>query len=145
VRNVPAAGHTDAKILVVGRTPAEIVHTSDLKDRDDVLSYFIGAMHVPDLATNHFVPGGVRDHPASTGGTLLGSSQMGSRRWLGVGATACYGTVVKPCNFTGKFPNVGLMMGRYLAGETLIEAYWKSLAMPGREIFIGELLATLYK
>ena len=32
-------------------------------------------------------------------------------------------------------------MAHYLQGETLIEAYWKSVAMPGQGIFIGEPLA----
>jgi uncharacterized protein (TIGR03790 family) len=140
---VRAAGYADAKLMVAGRVPMEIVHTPGLKDRDDVLFYFIGAKIVPDLATDHFVPGAVGDHLTSTGGNLLGFSQMSSLRWLEAGATGSYGTVVEPCNITAKFPNVGLLMRRYLAGETLIEAYWKSVAMPGQGIFIGEPLATL--
>lgn len=36
-------------------------------------------------------------------------------------------------------------MGHYLRGETLIEAYWKSLSMPGQGIFIGEPLANPFK
>jgi uncharacterized protein (TIGR03790 family) len=142
-RNVRAAGYADAKLMVAGRVPVEIVHTPGLKDRDDVLFYFIGARNVADLASNHFVPGAVGDHLTSTGGNLLGFSQMSSLRWLEAGATSSYGTVVEPCNITAKFPNVGLLMRRYLDGETLIEAYWKSVAMPGQGIFIGEPLATL--
>ena len=64
-------------------------------------------------------------------------------RWLEAGATGSFGTVVEPCNATGKFPEVGLLMHRYLGGETLLEAYWKSVAMPGQGIFIGDPLATL--
>jgi uncharacterized protein (TIGR03790 family) len=142
-RNVCAAGYADAKLLVAGRVPVEIVRTPGLKNRDDVLFYFIGAAGVPDLATNRFVPGAVGDHLTSTGGDLLGHSQMSSLRWLEAGATGSFGTVVEPCNATAKFPNVGLMMRRYLSGETLIESYWKSVAMPGQGIFIGEPLATL--
>lgn len=142
-RNVRAAGYADAKLMVAGRVPVEIVHTPGLKDRDDVLFYFIGATNVPDLTSNHFVPGAVGDHLTSTGGNLLGFSQMSSLRWLEAGATGSFGTVVEPCNFSGKFPNVGLLMRRYLGGETLIEAYWKSVAMPGQGIFIGEPLATV--
>jgi uncharacterized protein (TIGR03790 family) len=143
VRNVRAAGYADAKLMVAGRVPVETVHTPGLKDRDDVLFYFIGARNVPDLTTNHFVPGAVGDHLTSTGGNLLGFAQMSGLRWLEAGATGSFGTVVEPCNFTGTFPNVGLLMRRYLDGETLIEAYWKSVAMPGQGIFIGEPLATL--
>ena len=70
---------------------------------------------------------------------------MSALRWLEAGATGSYGTVVEPCNFTAKFPNTGLMIRRYLAGETLIEAYWKSVAMPGEGIFIGEPLAAPFR
>ena len=142
-RNVRAAGYAHAKLMVAGRVPVEIVHMPGLKDRDDVLFYFIGARAVPDLTTNHFVAGAVGDHLTSTGGNLLGFSfsQMSSLRWLEAGATGSFGTVVEPCNFSGKFPNVEILMRRYLDGETLIEAYWKSVAMPGQGIFIGEPLA----
>jgi hypothetical protein len=69
---------------------------------------------------------------------------MSSLRWLEAGATGSYGTVVEPCNFTTKFPNPALLLRHYLAGETLIESYWKSVAMPGQGIFIGEPLARPY-
>ncbi len=142
-RDVRAASYPDARLLVAGRVPVQIVHAPGLKHRDDVLFYFIGAKSVPDLATNHFVPGAVGDHLTSAGGNLLGHMQMSSLRWLEAGATGSFGAVVEPCNFTGKFPNVGLLMRRYLDGETLLEAYWKSVAMPGQGIFIGDPLATV--
>jgi uncharacterized protein (TIGR03790 family) len=142
-RNVRAADYADAKLLVAGRVPVEIIQAPGLKNRNDVLFYFIGASDVPDLATNRFVPGAVGDHLTSAGGDLLGHSQMSSLRWLEAGTTGSFGTVVEPCNATAKFPNIGLMMRRYLAGETLIESYWKSVAMPGQGIFIGEPLAIL--
>jgi uncharacterized protein (TIGR03790 family) len=142
-RNVRAASYADAKVLVDGGVPVQIVHTPALQNRDDVLFYFIGAVSVRDLATNHFVAGAVGDHLTSTGGDLLGQRQMSSLRWLEAGATGSFGTVVEPCNSRSKFPQVGLLMRRYLHGETLLEAYWKSVAMPGQGIFIGDPLATL--
>ena len=33
------------------------------------------------------------------------------------------------------------LAARYMRGETLIEAYWKSVAWPGQGLFIGEPLA----
>jgi len=107
--------------------------------------YFIGAAQVPDLETNRFLPGAVADHLTSIGGMLTDSSQMSSLRWLEAGATASYGSVVEPCNITAKFPNPVLLMLHYLAGETLIESYWKSVAMPGQGLFIGEPLAAPYR
>lgn len=100
-----------------------------------------GASAVSKLASNRFLPGAVADHLTSFGGDLLGGGQMSSLRWLEAGATGSYGAVAEPCNYTAKFPNVGLMMKHYLGGETLLEAYWKSVAMPGQGLFVGEPLA----
>jgi uncharacterized protein (TIGR03790 family) len=140
-RNVRAGEYPLVEPAIAGRIPVDILHTPGLKNRTDVLFYFIGAINVPDLATNRFVPGAVGDHLTSNGGALLGSSQMSALRWLEAGATGSYGTVVEPCNFIGKFPNVAVLMRRYLGGDTLIEAYWKSVAMPGQGIFIGDPLS----
>ena len=70
---------------------------------------------------------------------------MSSLRWLEAGATGSYGTVVEPCNFPGKFPDVSVLMRHYLGGETLLEAYWKSVLMPGQGLFIGEPLAAPFR
>jgi len=43
--------------------------------------------------------------------------------------------------FVEKFPRPDIVINRYLNGETLIEAYWKSVAWPGQGVFIGEPLA----
>lgn len=140
-RNVRAATYTDAKLLVNGAVPVEVVKAPALEAKSDVLFYFIGAAEVGKVGTNHFLPGAVADHLTSLGGDLTGSVQMSSLRWLEAGATGSYGTVTEPCNILSKFPNPGMMMKRYLAGETLIEAYWKSVAMPGQGLFIGDPLA----
>jgi uncharacterized protein (TIGR03790 family) len=71
--------------------------------------------------------------------------QMSALRWLEAGATGSYGTVVEPCNLPQKFPNPALVAANYLKGDTLIEAYWKSVAMPGQGIFIGEPLAAPFR
>lgn len=110
----------------------------------DVMFYFTGAVTIPDLNSNRFLPRAVGDHLTSTGGALLDTDQMSSLRWLEAGTTGSYGTVTEPCNFTAKFPDPLIMMKHYLLGETLIEAYWKSVAMPGQGLFIGEPLARPY-
>lgn len=140
-RDVRATEYPDARMLIGGRIPIRVVTGRAPADRSDILFYFIGAARIPGLDANHFLPGAVGDHLTSYGGELTGRTQMSALRWLEAGATGSYGTVVEPCNFLAKFPNVGLLMKRYLSGETLIEAYWKSVAMPGQGIFIGEPLA----
>jgi hypothetical protein len=44
-----------------------------------------------------------------------------------------------------KFPFPALLITRYMRGETLIEAYWKSVAWPGQGLFIGEPLAAPFR
>lgn len=116
----------------------------------DVMLYITGLVTVPDLESNHFRPGAIGDHLTSFGGVLTGPSgrssdggngQMSALRWLEAGATGSYGTVVEPCNHRGKFPDPGLLLSYYRRGDTLIESYWRSVAMPEQGVFIGEPLA----
>jgi len=144
-RDVRRGGYADAAMVAAGRVRTQIVDGPALRGHDDVMFYFIGAAQVPDLGSNRFLPGAVADHLTSTGGMLSDSPQMSSLRWLEAGATGSYGTVVEPCNFAAKFPNPAVLMAHYLAGETLLESYWKSVAMPGQGIFIGEPLAAPYR
>lgn len=106
-----------------------------------VLFYFTGLADVPGIATNTYRPGAVADHLTSYGGQVPQSGQMSALRWLEAGATASYGTVVEPCNYTTKFPQVSVLLLHYFRGEPIIEAYWKSVRMPGEGLFIGEPLA----
>jgi hypothetical protein len=69
---------------------------------------------------------------------------MSVLEWLESGATGSYGTVVEPYNIPGKFPHPGVLIDHYTRGETLIESYWKSVAMPGQGLFVGEPLARPY-
>ena len=119
----------------------ESLQQDHLHDRDDVLFYFTGQKRVEGLETLNFVPGAIADHLTSGAGQLTAGWQMSSLRWLEAGATGSFGAVKEPCNFIGKFPNPGILMTYYLHGATLLEAYWKSVAMPGEGIFIGEPLA----
>ena len=119
----------------------EHIKADALRGKPDVLFYLTGAVSVPDIDTNHYRPGAVADHLTSSGGQLTDSRQMSSLRWLEAGATGSYGAVTEPCNFPSKFPDPGVLIATYLTGATLIEAYWKSVEMPGQGIFIGEPLA----
>ena len=66
---------------------------------------------------------------------------MSAFQFLLAGATGSYGTVVEPCAYQEKFPDPSVLVPRYFAGATLIEAYWKSVVWPAEGIFIGEPLA----
>lgn len=143
-RSVRKQFFAETKSTFQTQLPVHVMQSDSLKNATDVMFYFTGLTRVPDIESNRFLPGAVADHLTSFGGQLTDSSQMSALRWLEAGATGSYGTVVEPCAFTQKFPNPLLLMQKYLAGEALIEAYWKSVAMPGQGVFIGEPLARPY-
>jgi len=140
-RNVRSRWYGLVQTLFQRRLRVVQVAEGPLLDRNDVLFYFIGQAQVAGLETLRFLPGAVADHLTSAGGMLTDSGQMSALRWLEAGATGSYGTVEEPCNFSQKFPHPAVVIGHYLEGETLIEAYWKSVNMPGQGIFLGEPLA----
>ncbi len=142
-RNVRAVLYPDL-IAQYFDSPLDLRLVKDdfIKNKTNVLFYFTGVTHVKALNTIKFVPGAIADHLTSVGGDLSGKGvQMSSLRWLEAGATGSYGTVIEPCNYLAKFPHPGVVINHYLHGETLLEAYWKSVAMPGEGVFIGDPLA----
>jgi uncharacterized protein (TIGR03790 family) len=115
-----------------------------IESQQDVMFYFIGLARVQKITTNKFLPGAVADHLTSAGGVLKNSYQMSIMEWIKAGATGSYGTVVEPCNYPEKFSNPGVLMDYYLKGNSLIEAYWKSVEEPGQGLFVGEPLSKPY-
>lgn len=141
----------DMQLLAATSVPGITMHyvnnsggagSNFISGRSDVMFYFTGLAVVPQLAGNRWRAGAVGDSLTSTAGVLPGGNgQTPVTAWLQAGATASYGTVEEPCNHVEKFPNPNVMVGRYRRGDTLIEAYWKSVQMPGQGLFVGEPLA----
>jgi hypothetical protein len=141
-RNVRAQAYEQVRATLGAAYPIEQVDADALEGRTDVMFEFTGVARVASLAANRFVDGAIADHLTSFGGILgIGGNQTSALDWLAAGATGSYGTSSEPCNFRAKFPEVGIVMARYLAGEALVEAYWKSVAMPGQGVFVGDPLA----
>ena len=143
-RNVRASLYPQTNERVAGRLAVRELTTPVGQPLADVIGYFSGVARVQELPLLGFRPGAAADHLTSTGGVLTNPSQMSALEWLRQGATASYGTVSEPCNRVGKFPDPGILFDHYLRGDTLLEAYWKSVAMPGQGLFIGEPLARPY-
>lgn len=143
-RNVRARHYDDAESLLSGRVNVRQSSTPVQNLADPAIGYFTGAIRVAELHGIRFLPGAVADHLTSTGGAAGNPTQMSAVEWLLQGATGTYGTVTEPCNHLAKFPNPGVLLDHNLHGETLLEAYWKSVAMPGQGLFIGEPLARPY-
>jgi uncharacterized protein (TIGR03790 family) len=121
--------------------PVYFLDQNSIENKTDVMFYFTGLIKVPNIDKNAYLPGAIADHLTSTGGVLTGSDQMNILDWLKAGATASYGAVTEPCNYPAKFSHPGVLLYYYLRGNSLIEAYWKSVEEPGQGIFIGEPLA----
>ena len=143
-RNVRAAVYEQGLSLLTHRVRTVRLTTPIRNEIPDIIGYFTGVQQVEELPRLHFRPGALADHLTSLGGILYGGGQMSAIEWLKQGATASYGSVSEPCNHTEKFPNPAVLFDHYLRGETLLEAYWKSVAMPGQGLFIGEPLARPY-
>lgn len=115
----------------------------EITGRSNVLFHFTGLARANQAASNTWLPGAAADHLTSFGGVLPDGfgAQMPATEWLRAGATASYGTVEEPCAFEQKFPRASVLVNRYRQGDTLIEAYWKSVQWPGQGLFVGEPLA----
>lgn len=145
LRNVRAAFYPSIEQKLGSVLKINPIQADKLQDRNNVLFYFTGLKRVWGIADNYYLPGAIADHLTSAGGQLFTSGQMSILEWIDAGVTASYGSVVEPCNFTAKFPHPGVVIERYLTGDTVLEAYWKSVRMPGQGLFVGEPLATPFK
>ncbi len=143
-RNVRARRYKIIQELLAEKINIAQINANVLKDKKDVMFYFTGRAKINAIESNDYLPGAIADHLTSYGGRLFGYKQMSILRWLDAGATASYGTVVEPCAFTQKFPNPGIVIERYTQGESLLQAYWKSVAWPGQGVFVGEPMAAPY-
>ncbi len=143
-RNVRAATYSDARAVLEPRVQVEELSTPIGRSVPNAIAYFTGASRVAELEQIRFRPGAVADHLTSAGGLLDGRGQMSVIEWIRQGATASYGTVSEPCNILGKFPDIAVLMRHYLEGDTALEAYWKSVLMPGQGLFVGEPLSRPY-
>ncbi len=116
--------------------------SDEVSGQINVMFYLTGLEIVRQVATNSYLPGAVGDSLTSFAGYLPDAlGQMPITTWLQAGLTGSYGTQEEPCNFSEKFPRATVLAARYRRGETLIEAYWKSVQAPGQGLFIGEPLA----
>jgi len=140
-RNVRAASYPRVRRALGAAYPIEQVDSDALEGRSDVMFEFTGVAVVTDMTSNRFLDGAIADDLTSFGGALTGRGQTTALDWLSAGATGSYGTATEPCNYRAKFPDVGIVMAHYLGGETLVEAYWKSVLMPGQGVFVGDPLA----
>jgi len=106
----------------------------------DCLGIMSGFASEPNIETGNYtiLPGAFGDHLTSFGATFDGGAQTRVSSWIRKGASASFGTVEEPCNYTGKFPNAKIH-SRYFAGMSLAEACLRSLQfVPFQGLFYGD-------
>lgn len=119
-----------------------IVSAQTLSGRTNVIGYQTGLAILKDLDTLHFLPGAYADHLTSFGGAIADERhQTPVTALIKAGATASFGTVREPCNLPEKFPDPARLLFNYLRGDSILEAYWKSVDMMTEGLLIGEPLA----
>jgi len=143
-RSVPREASMDRAKAAFAREISISMHrqSDGVKNADGIIGYQIGLPVVTELETNTYLPGAFVDHLTSFGGALREKKgQTTIAAFLRAGATAAYGTIREPCNYSQKFPDPYLTLRNYLAGDTIMEAYWKSVTMVTEGLFVGEPLA----
>ena len=116
----------------------QILVTNAIANVPDLMGHMIGRRTEPaGLFSNTFVPGALADHLTSFGGQLSGSSQMDILTWIEAGASASYGTVIEPCNYTSKFPDPRVHFW-YARGFSAAEAYLMSVENPYQGVIVGD-------
>ena len=88
-----------------------------------------------------FASGALADNLTSFGGKIFEyNDQLSIVKLLLLGAAGCYGTVVEPCAYLGKFPSPQNYL--YQArGYTMAECYYQSVTNPYQGLLLGEPLA----
>ena len=140
-RNVRSVLFPPPGLLAGLGVQVDVRDVADAAPLQRVFLYQTGLVRVDGLDRIPWLPGALADHLTSSGGQLLGSTQMSILDWLESGATASYGTVSEPCNHLQKFPHPQLLLLNYLQGASALEAYWRSVAWPAQGVFVGEPLA----
>jgi uncharacterized protein (TIGR03790 family) len=115
---------------------------SDMSGVTNVIGYQDGYATISLIVqtNNIWMAGAYADHLTSYGGTIPSVGHSTVLDWMDIGATASYGTVNEPCNYTEKFPHP--LVGFYYArGFTIGEAYTMAVQAPYQGLFAGDPLA----
>ncbi|HEY3857681.1 MAG TPA: TIGR03790 family protein [Verrucomicrobiae bacterium] len=141
VRNIRFLAFDNAVQECRARSDFAVIRTNaDSPDFPDALGVETGLASFT-LQGDIFVPGAIADSLTSFAGILFeASGQTSLLEFMDSGATASYGTVVEPCNYTYKFPDpmVYFFQNR---GFCIAESYYQSVADPFQGLLVGEPLS----
>jgi len=109
---------------------------------EPVAGYTIGRATLPYTLTNETLsPVAIAEHLTSCGAIFPDAcgGQDTLWKWFAAGASASYGTVAEPCNFTAKFPDPAMHFW-YARGFTAGEAMWMAVKNPYQGLMAGDPL-----
>lgn len=117
-----------------------------LSGKTNVIGYQDGYSYIESTIRNNntWLPGVCADILTSYSGMVAGFTNVTSQStvldWMGIGATASYGTVQEPCAYLEKFadPRMAFL---YARGFTAGEAYYMAVAAPYQGLLAGDPLA----
>lgn len=120
-----------------------LISADSISDTNDTFFYFQGMMSIPNLKNkNTYPPGAIIDNLTSSGGMLEhNTGHTKATELIAAGATGAFGAVSEPCVHKEKFANPAVLIAHYTSGQTLVEAYWKSLEQTFQALLVGDPLA----
>lgn len=136
-----------AKTLFGSYTNISVLSSNNTGGKKDILMELTGlpVFYPAEGGAANFLPGAVGDSLTSFSGSLYYTyGQTSALEFLRAGTTASYGTVREPCAYGEKFPKPETLTRYIVSGDTIAEAYWKSVLWPTEGLFIGEPLARPY-
>lgn len=124
------------------RGVAATVVTNFPAGKKNVMGVLMGAESVDPSAVGSFAPGAMAEHLTSWSAEFQ-KKQTKITEWLKAGATASAGAVVEPYSNSNKFPSARFYV-HYIAGCSMLESFYQSIACPLQNLLLGDPLARPY-
>ena len=128
------------KVLKQMRQNARVEKVRLPKRRDDIMGLICGNEYFDfEKSGSKFLPGAFADNLTSFGGYFRSKSQTKLTEFLRFGAAGASGTVDEPLALQAKFPHP-MFHAHYVAGCSLAEAFYQSVAGPYQIILVADPL-----
>ena len=109
---------------------------------ENVMGVLMGAETVDPSSIKSFAPGAMAEHLTSWSAEFQ-RPQTKLTAWIEAGATGSAGSVVEPYANPNKFPSARFFV-QYVAGCTMLESFYQSIACPLQNLLLGDPLAKPY-
>ncbi len=111
-------------------------------NNSNIMGVLCGKEWINTKSIGSFAPGAVAEHLTSWSAEFQ-RPQTKCTSWIEAGATATSGSVVEPYSNPNKFISARFFE-HYIAGCSILESFYQSIASPLQQLFLGEPLARPY-